>query len=86
MVLTHQRLPIYVGHCLSKSDMRGGTRMLADHLLPIEHLHCVGELHAPWPENTLGLILWGLGEAQLEQQTMKLCGHSRGLLVIGVEL
>jgi hypothetical protein len=44
--------------------------MLADHLLPIEDLHGAGELHAPWPRNTLDIVLWGLGDAQLEQ-TMK---------------
>jgi hypothetical protein len=40
--------------------------MLANHLLPIEDLHGVGELHAPWPRNTLDLVLRGLGDAQLE--------------------
>jgi hypothetical protein len=51
--------------------------MPADYLLPIEDLQCVGELHAPWHGNTLDLVLQGLGDAQLEQQTMKLCGNSR---------
>jgi hypothetical protein len=51
--------------------------MLADHLLPVEDLHGVGELHVPWTGNTLDLVLWGLGDAQLEQQTAKLCGSSR---------
>jgi hypothetical protein len=60
--------------------------MLADHLLLVEDLHGVGELHAPWPRNTLDLVLWGLGDTQLEQHTMKSCGHSRGLLTIGAEL
>jgi hypothetical protein len=60
--------------------------MLADHLLPIEDLHCVGELHVPWPGNTLDLIFWGLGDTQLEQQTTKLCRHSQGLLTVGAEL
>jgi hypothetical protein len=46
--------------------MRGGTSMLADHLLPIKDLHGAGELHAPWPRNTLGLLLRGLGDAQLK--------------------
>jgi hypothetical protein len=53
--------------------------MLADHLLPIRDLHCAGELHAPWLGNTLDLVFRGLGDTQLEQQTTKLCGHSRGL-------
>jgi hypothetical protein len=50
--------------------------MLANHLLHIKELHCVGELHAPWSGNTLDLVLLGLGDAQLEQQTVKLCGNS----------
>jgi hypothetical protein len=41
--------------------------MLANHLLPIEAHHYVGELHAPWLGNTLDLVLWGLGVTQLEQ-------------------
>jgi hypothetical protein len=41
--------------------------MLADHLLPVEDLHCAVELHASWPGNTLDLVLQGLGDAQLEQ-------------------
>jgi hypothetical protein len=41
--------------------------MLVDHLLPIKDLHGVGELHAPWPGNTLDLVLWSLGDAQIEQ-------------------
>jgi hypothetical protein len=45
----------------------GGTSMLADHLLPVEDLHSASELHASWPGNTLELVLWGLGDAQLEQ-------------------
>jgi hypothetical protein len=31
--------------------------MLANHLLPIEDLHGAGELLAPWPGNTLDLVL-----------------------------
>jgi hypothetical protein len=69
--------PSSVGHSLSTGRMRGGTSMLADHLLPVEDLHGVGELHVPWTGNTLDLVLWGLGDAQLEQQTAKLCGSSR---------
>jgi hypothetical protein len=46
--------------------MRGGTSMLADHLLPVKDLHYAGELHAPWPRNTLDLVVHGLGDAQLE--------------------
>jgi hypothetical protein len=57
MVLAHQRLPSSVGHCLSACRTRGGTSMLADHLLPVEDLHGVGELHAPWPGNSLDLVL-----------------------------
>jgi hypothetical protein len=57
MVLAHQRLPSNVGHYLSTSRMRGGTSMLADHLLPIEDLHGAGKLHVPWPWNTLDLVL-----------------------------
>jgi hypothetical protein len=74
---THQCLPSSVGHCLSTSCMRGGTSMLDDHLLPVEDLHCAGKLHVPWPGNTLDLVLWDLGDTQLEQQTAKLCGNSR---------
>jgi hypothetical protein len=66
VVPTRQHLPSSIGHYLSTSCMRGRTSMLADHLLPVEDLHCVGELHAFWPGNTLDLVLWGLGDAQLE--------------------
>jgi hypothetical protein len=65
-VPARQRLPSSNGYCLSTSRMRGRTSMLANHLLPIEDLHGVGELHAPWPRNTLDLVLRGLGDAQLE--------------------
>jgi hypothetical protein len=47
-----------------------------DHLLSIEDLHYAAELHAPWSWNALDLVLRGLGDAQLKQQTMKLCGNS----------
>jgi hypothetical protein len=77
MVPAHQRLPSSVDHCLSTSHTRGGTNMLAKNFLPIEDLHCAGELHAPWPGNTLDLVLRGLGDTQLEQQTVMLCGNSR---------
>jgi hypothetical protein len=40
--------------------------MLVDHLLPVKDLHYAGELHAPWPRNTLDLVVHGLGDAQLE--------------------
>jgi hypothetical protein len=70
-VLAHQWLPNCVYHYLSTSCMRGGTSALADHLLPIENLHDAGEHHAPWPGDTLDPALWGPGDAQLEQQTMK---------------
>jgi hypothetical protein len=46
--------------------------MLVDQLLPVKDLHCAGELHASWPRNALDLVLRGLGDAQLEQQTAKL--------------
>jgi hypothetical protein len=46
--------------------MRGGTSVLVGHLLPVEDLHGAGELHASWPGSTLELVLWGLGDAQLE--------------------
>jgi hypothetical protein len=49
MVPASQCLPTSVGHYLSISRTRGGTSMLANHLLPVEDLHCAGELHAPWP-------------------------------------
>jgi hypothetical protein len=56
-VPAHQRLPSSVDHCFSTGHMRGGTSMLADYLLPIEDLHSASELHAPWPGNTLDLVL-----------------------------
>jgi hypothetical protein len=40
--------------------------MLAGHLLPVEDLHGVGELHAPYPGNTPDLVLWGLGDVELK--------------------
>jgi hypothetical protein len=46
-ILAWQRLPSSVGHCLSTSHMRSKTSMLVDHLLLVEDLLCVGELHAP---------------------------------------
>jgi hypothetical protein len=46
-VSARQHWPSSVGHFLSTSRMRGGTSMLADYLLPVEDLHCAGELHAP---------------------------------------
>jgi hypothetical protein len=85
-VPAHQHLPSSASYCLNTCHTRGGTSMLAYHFLPVEDLHGVGEVHAPWHGNTLDLLLRGLGEAQLKQQTMKLCGHSRGLLAIGAEL
>jgi hypothetical protein len=66
-VLACQRLPSSVYQCFSTSCMRGGTSMLADHLLPVKDLHGAGELHAPWPRNTLDPILWGPGDTQLKQ-------------------
>jgi hypothetical protein len=61
-----QCLPSSIDRCLGTSRTRGGTSILADHFLPVKDLHCVGELHASWPRNTLDLVLWGLGDAQLE--------------------
>jgi hypothetical protein len=46
--------------------------MLSDHLMPVEDLHGASELHVPWPGDTLDPVLWGPGDAQLKQQTMKL--------------
>jgi hypothetical protein len=66
--------------------MRGGTSMLAFHLLPVEDLLCAGELHASWSGNTLDFVLQGLGDAQVEQQTAKLRGNNQRLLTIGAEL
>jgi hypothetical protein len=51
--------------------------MLVDHLMPMENLHGAGELHAPWPRDTLDPSLWGPSHAQQEQQTMKLRKDSR---------
>jgi hypothetical protein len=50
--------------------------MLADHLLPVKDPNGAGNLYAPWPGNTLELVLWGLGDAQLKQQTAKLHRNS----------
>jgi hypothetical protein len=66
-VLARQYLPSSIGHCLSIGHMRGGTSMLADHLLLVKDLHNAGELYAPWTGNTLDLVLWGLDDAHLEQ-------------------
>jgi hypothetical protein len=60
-------------------------RVLVDHFLSIEDLCSTGEHHAPWPGNTLNLVIWGLGDAQLEQ-IMKMCGNSWGFLFIGANL
>jgi hypothetical protein len=56
-VPTCQCLPCSVGYCLNTGCTRGNTSMLANHLLPIEDLHGAGELLAPWPGNTLDLVL-----------------------------
>jgi hypothetical protein len=50
--------------------------MLAGQILPIKDLHGVGALHAPWTRYTLDPVLEGPGDAQLEQQTMKLRKNS----------
>jgi hypothetical protein len=55
-------LPSSVCYCLNTSRMRGGTSMLADHLLPIEDLNSVRELCAPWPGDTLDHVLRGPGD------------------------
>jgi hypothetical protein len=41
--------------------------MLTDHLLLIKDLHSAGELHVPWPRDTLDSVLWGPGDTQLKQ-------------------
>jgi hypothetical protein len=66
-VPTHQCLRSSVCHCLSTSRTRGGTSVLADHLLPIKNLHGARELHGPWLGDTLDAVLWGPGNAQLKQ-------------------
>jgi hypothetical protein len=55
--------------------MRGGTSVLADHLLPVVDLNSAGELYAPWPTDTLDPVLQGPGDTQLEQQAVELCGN-----------
>jgi hypothetical protein len=67
MVPAHQRLPSSVCHCLGMGRTRSKTNMLTDHLLLVEDLYDAGKLHAPWPRNTLDLVLHGLGDAQLKQ-------------------
>jgi hypothetical protein len=68
VVLARQCLPSCVCHCLIKSRTRGGTSVLADHLLPVIDLHGAGELHALGPGDTLDTILQGPGDTQLKQQ------------------
>jgi hypothetical protein len=46
VALAHQCLPSNVCHCLNRGRTRGGTSVLANHLLPVEDLHGAGELHA----------------------------------------
>jgi hypothetical protein len=75
-VPSRQCLPSNVGHCLSTRRLRSEISVPADHLLSIKDLHCVDELHAPCSWNAVDLALWGLGDAQLKQQTMKLCKSS----------
>jgi hypothetical protein len=70
VVLARQHLPQDKSH-------KGKASMLADHLLPVEDLFGVGELHVPWPGNTLDLVLQGLGDTQLEQETVKLRGKGQ---------
>jgi hypothetical protein len=76
-VVAHLCEPTSVSHYLSIGHRRVGTSMLADHLLLLDDLHGVCELLVPWPRHTLDLVRRGLGDAQLEQQTVKLCGNSR---------
>jgi hypothetical protein len=76
-VPAHQRLPSIICHYSSTSCTRGGTSMLADHLLSVEDLHYAGELHVPWPRNTLDPIVRGTGDTQLKQKTVKLCENSQ---------
>jgi hypothetical protein len=52
-----QRMPSSIDRCLSTSHTRGGTSKLVDHFLLVEDLHCACELHAPWPRDTLDLVL-----------------------------
>jgi hypothetical protein len=75
-VPTRQFLPSFDYHYLCTSNTRGGTSVLADHLLPVENLHGASELHAPWPWDSLDPVLRGPGDAQLEQQTVKLHRNS----------
>jgi hypothetical protein len=63
-----QRLPLH--------QNKSHEGMLAGQILPIKDLHGVGALHAPWTRYTLDPVLEGPGDAQLEQQTMKLRKNS----------
>jgi hypothetical protein len=74
-VPARQCLPCSICHCLSTSRTGSGTSVLANHLLPIEDLHSTGELHVPWPGNTLDPLLWGPSHTQLKQ-AMKQRGNS----------
>jgi hypothetical protein len=51
--------------------------MFADHLMPVEDLHGAGELHAPWPGNTLDPVLRGPSETQRKQQAIELCRNNQ---------
>jgi hypothetical protein len=77
MVPTGQRLPSSIYHCLSTRYTRGGTSMFADHLMPVEDLHGAGELHAPWPGNTLDPVLRGPSETQRKQQATERCRNNQ---------
>jgi hypothetical protein len=59
-VPAHQCLPRCVCHCLIIGRTKGGTSVLANHLLLVEDLHGVGKLHVPWPGDTLDPVLWAL--------------------------
>jgi hypothetical protein len=66
-VPAHQHPPSNVGYCHSTGHTRDKTSMHVDPFPPIKVLYATGGLHAPWPGNTLDLVLGGLGDAQLEQ-------------------
>jgi hypothetical protein len=76
-VPARQCLPSSIDHCLYTRRSRSRTSVPANHLWPIEDLHCATELHASWSQDTLDLVLSGLDYAQLEQQTTKLSGNSQ---------
>jgi hypothetical protein len=78
-VPAHQRQASNIGYCLSTGCMRGGTSMLADHLLPIKDLHSVGKLHAPWPGNTHHLVRAQSGTPRHWSGTLKMLKQALAL-------